>query len=696
MRLSIPFLKKKKEQVYYFCLYITDSFLSGFIVDVHPDKEVVLADKKLPLTAGFDKLLEDTDALISDLELQSKVTVSKTIFFLHSTMIDPSSHDIKEPYKGYIKHISQELELEPMGYIDVKEAIEDYVKGRSIINCLIVELNKTELGLFIYKGGVLINSQYAVRTQDTAADINTALASIPGKQVIPSKMIIYGDQESSQVVTEIAQYNWNESIFVQHPTIEALKEIELHQALAHSFAKELNSGDTSENEAEQQKNAVQSQSFGFMFNEDVLTSGASRPVAVESPRREVSQSATKKSSAPGSAFFASMTSFFKSSGKNSGSHKALIMIFAGILLAVAVFFAYEYFFHKVKLKVYVQSKDVSEEIELKLPVTESANSDVAAILKHVTVLDLDEDKTTTGSREIGEKAKGKVVVHNFDNSERTLERGTEITYKTFVFTLDSSIKVASSSGVTSDGTKQSGKETVSVTASDIGDEYNLAKGTQFSIDSLAESLFVAIADETFSGGSKKKVNTVSKQDISSLESKVVKQAESESEKVLSASISNDELLIPDLSDVKISKATYSKELGEEADSVSVKASSDIEYYTVNKKSLVKELEAELLKEDSNEYELDEKTIDYSIKDINQVKDNATLTVLTKANLFKKINIEDLKKNITLKPVSSLTDRLKGRFPIEKVEVENVSVNIPFLNSWSPLFQKNIEIETTSK
>lgn len=693
MRLSIPFLKKKEKKMYYFSLYITDTFIAGFVLDIIDGKETILAEKKRALSAGFDKLLEDTDALISDLEVQTHVSLGKTIFFLHSTLIDPSTHDIKEPYKGYIKHISKELELEPMGYIDVQESIEDYMKSKSIINCLIVELNKSEIGIFIYKGGALVHSSYSARTEDTAVDLQNALTAVPGTQVIPSKMIIYGDLDNTKVVTQIAQHNWDEKIFIQHPTIEALKEIDLYQTLAHSFAKELVSEEKTEEEIPVVSTEnTSSSSFGFIVGEDVNLSGE-KPVVPLTP--QIEQQKTRDFSSVFTPAMNAVSSFFKSSKKGNGSRNGVVIAISIIVALVGLFLAYEYFFHKVTLKVYVQSKDIEKEFEFTLPITEDGNSQEASLIKYISVLDFKDEKNTTGTREIGEKAKGEVVIHNFDNSERTLERGTAITYQNLTFTLDSDVKVASSSGVTNEGTKQSGKATIDVTAEEIGDEYNLAKGTQFKIDSLAESLFIAIANETFTGGSKKKVNTVSKQDMDALELAVEKEAKAQSGKVLSAQISKDEVLISNLSKVSVADSSYSKELGEEADSVAIEASSEIEYYTVNKKNLLQKLEEELKAEESTDFLLEEKSITYTIENVENEKEEATLTVNTKANLHKKIETDSIKSKATLKPIASMTELLKDQFPVEKVEVEHASSTVPFLNAWSPLFTKNIQVLTTA-
>lgn len=704
MNFSLPFTKKKEEKVYYFCLYITDSFISGFVLDTSNGTETILSEKRRPLTANFDKFLEDTDALISDLELQAKVSLSKTIFFLHSTMIDPASHDIKEPYKSYIKKISKELELEPLGYIDVEEAIEDYIHRKSIMNCLIVELNKKEIGLFMYQGGAKMHSAYTPRTPDTATDLQNAISAIPGSQVIPSKMIIYGDFDNTQVVSQIAQYQWNPKLFVQHPTIEAIKLPDLYMALAHSFAKELGaSAESDEQEAEapeQEEQEPTASSFGFMMGEDIANSGVMRPPESASLQTNINKP-RKNYSSVFTPFLSSVGAFFKPSSSpktprsSKGMPKGAIIAILIVVLIGGGFVAYEYFFHKVMLKVYVQSKDLDKKFELTLPVSNDAQSSETSLIKYVSKLNFSDEKNTTGSREIGEKAKGEVTVHNFDNSERTLERGTEIKYKDLIFTLDTDAKVASSSGITSDGTKQSGKATVEVTASEIGEEYNVAKGTQFSVDSLAQSLFVAIANETFTGGSKKKVSTVSKADLDSLELAVEKKAKDESSKVLGAKISNDEVLISDLSEVDIADSTYSKELGEEASKVGIEASSEITYYTINKKHLLKTLQEELGKESSQDYLLDENSITYKIEQVSHEDEKAILTVNTNANLYKKVDTDQMKKSITLKPIASLTEVLKDRYPVENVEVENTTVSFPLFNSWSPLFKQNIQIVTAA-
>ncbi len=694
--MKLPFFNKKIKKIYYFCLYITDTDLYGFVLDVVDGTETILSSRNLKLAKGFDSLLEDTDSLISELELATNTQLSKTIFFLHSSMIDPQTHDIKDPYKTNLKNISRDLELEPMGYIDVKESVEDSLKQKAIINSIILELNKSEIGIFIYKGGALVQSKYVARTGAVTTDLTQGFASLIPNTILPARVVIYGDSPDAKAVTEIAQFNWDVKIFSQHPTIEILKDVELYKVLARSFAKELTSAPAGDVQVEQDeaKTGAETNSFGFVFGTDVARNpDQGQPLGSEEEpvkQKTAAEFASKIKNNVGSMF--SKVSLPDLSG---AKNNVAVMGVGVLFLLGGLFIGYEFFLHKVTVDVTVKSKEVSEKIALTLPVSETKSKELA-VMRHGTVLGIKDEKTTTGSRDIGEKAKGEVVIHNFDNSERSIQRGTKITYKSLEYILDSDVKVASSSGVSSDGIKQSGKAKVSVTASEIGSEYNIDKGTQLTVDSLAESLFLAITDSAFTGGTKKKVNTVSKQDIDNLQSKVEVKAEKSLSDKLKKEVAKDEILIPDLTKTTLADATYSKEVGEEAEKVGIQASSEMEYYTVSKSGIIKKLQEMISKKDSNGYKLHESSIDFSIEDIENNDNEVTLSLNTTADLFKDIDKESVIESVRFKQFSQISNILTGKFEIEEVEVKEVFPPIPFISGWIPLFAKNVTVTTSVK
>jgi len=90
-----------------------------------------------------------------------------------------------------------------------------------------------------------------------------------------------------------------------------------------------------------------------------------------------------------------------------------------------------------------------------------------------------------------------VEVLNFDSDQKTFAKGTVLRKGDLEFLLDNELKVASSSGLTSEGNKVPGKQKGSVTAKEIGPTSNITKATVLSVGSLSQTLAVAIADSAF-------------------------------------------------------------------------------------------------------------------------------------------------------------------------------------------------------
>ena len=696
MRFTLPFLKKKKEKPYYFCLYITDQFLSGFILEVNAHKYKVRAEKKLTLTSGFDKILEDTDNLISDLEMKVAADLDKTIFFLPSQMIDAATHEIKDPYKTTIKNISRELELEPMGYIDVAEAVQGYINKKTIVNCIVTSLSETEIGVSVYKGGVVAHTQYSPRTDDVASDLEEVLKTVPDKRILPTKIIIVGEGNNEQISSAISSHNWDEKIFAEHPTIIALNDSDLHVIFADTFVKELSNDEIdSASESEEEDKEADDTSFGFVFGGDIKDTDAKEPEPQHHAVRPSSANAQFKFIKDLKHKAVSIFSKLTNVDKESTGRNYLVTVGLVIGVLIAIFISYEYFFHKATITVYLQSKNASDTAKLELSVSQNPSSKELAVVSHTKVIEFTDKKSTTGSRDVGEKAKGDVTVHNFDNSERTIERGTQLTTGKLTFVLDTDVKVASSSGITSDGSKQSGKAKSTVTASEIGTAHNIAKAAQLTIGSLPESLYVAIADADFTGGTQKKIKTVSREDMDSLEAKAKKEATNNTSKKLNIKLGSDEQLISDLTKAKVATSKFSKEIGEEADTVSIQANTEIDYYTLSKSLLQKRIK-ELLLKNNKEYSLSESTLTITFENAEITDDAVTLAVKFNANIYKDIDVKKVQDELTLSSSRSITSKLQEKYNVEDVKITRSTPSIGFLSAWTPLFQKNITVVTTAK
>ena len=699
MGFSIPFFKKKSEKSVYFGLYITDASAFGFVFEITNGHTYIISQNTYSLTAGFDKILEDIDNLISELELKTNHHLSQTIFFLHSWMIDAETFEIKAPYKDIIKKLSKDLELEPLGYIDVKEALERYFIEQSIVNTVAIEVNKTKLGVSIIKGNKIVHSQYIARTDEVGDDLNSVFKELPKHVVLPNSMKIFGDEDKAEIASKLATYEWDEAIFPQHPTIEIIKQDELNQTLVETFTKEMVMKNDSEdaNGAPVEQSALTSSgtsekvNFGFLEGKDVLTD--SKP-----PMKMTSVDLNEGENSDNQTLMNTIENHSNSSGdspEEGGSNKKKIAILTAIVVVsiVGILAFYEYFLHTLHIKIYLKSKTVDQTFDIDIPIKDTESQELAVIKKDITNT-YSNKKNTSGSRDVGENATGTVTIHNFDNSERTFVKGTEISKGSYVFLLDSEVKVTPSSEVTANGVKESGKKTVNVTAKDIGSEYNLASGTQFKIASLPESLYLAIADDAFTGGSKKEVSTISKKDMDALKTEAEKQAEQNSENVLGTQISNDEIIIPDLTSAKIIDTTFSGEIGEEAKSLSIKAESEVEYFTIQKNILVASLKELFGSELDTGFAVDSDNIDYTIEDVKQGKDEVQLSINASATIHKNVELEKIKSSSRMHPIGTLEKQLIKNYEIEKIETDQPFGWIPVLSLWAPLFSKNISISTS--
>lgn len=696
MGFSLPFFKKKSSGNIYFGLYLTDATAFGFVFDATNQSPQILSQNGVSLTAGFDKILEDTDNLISQLELQTNRHLDKTIFFLHSWMIDGQTFEIKEPYKNIIKKLSKDLELEPMGYIDVQDALHEHLQKSSILNAIAIEVNKTKVGIAVYKGGKNVYQQYTARTDVIGEDIQAVLSAIPGHIVLPTKILVFGDMDTPEVSSELATYEWDAKVFAQHPTIEVVKQNELNTSLAQTFSEEVISQSKVPAPDDETSSFVQdsqglkdapTEDFGFMIGKDVRDS-APPPEDIDKTPLVQSSFDDERELSEKAGFMDRMRGMIPSFRLPQGSGAKKPVLY-GIGVAVVFFlllFLYEYFFHKLEVKVYPNAQTIEEVFSIDIPVTDGESSDLS-VLRKTTVQEFEDEKKASGKREIGEKATGEVIIHNYDKEARTFPRGTELRKGDLVFAIDTEVKVASASGGSADGVKESGKSKVKATAAEIGPEYNISKGTQLSVASLSDSLFVAFVESAFSGGTKKDVTTVSKTDIDALQKNVEQKAEDGSKDVLGAQISEDEIVIPDMTSVKIADTTFSAEVGEEAAQLTVKAESEIEFYTLRKKALEQKL-TELIQEKlSNEFIVNGEAITFEITDISPDDDVVTIEVDTTGKAHTKVNLEEIKRTATFTSLSSFQKKVK-----ETYNVENIKISKSFgFSLWTPLFQKNITV-----
>lgn len=676
--MKLPFFSKSSDEgKIFFGLFLKEKGGIGLVLKSEDVKIVLLDQEKFNYTDGWEHLAEDIDNLIVKLEQRTKVKLLDTIFFVYSHFIDEKTKEIKKPYLQKIKDLVKSLNLKALGYIECYEAIIHYLGKREELplTAVILELDKSELSVFVYKRGKLVYTKTLAHTDNLVDDLLSCFTEIKGKFLLPSRIILYNSKDLDNESTAIVTYRWSEEFFVQLPRVEIVKEHELIQGLLDVFAEQFQH---KAKQAEFTDRQSPSEIMGFVIGGDVAVTKK------DVPSKSAPSSFPQVSIVPLltniKLIFYKIKAFIFSLGKKW-------TISLGIILIVSSLFLNEYFLHKADLTVFLPAIKMQKDVLL--------NSDELSIQSVSNLVELKDSKNTTGKKDIGEAAKGTVTLHNFDDKEKTFSKGSVLDTAGIKFNLDSEIKVASASVVTINGglVKQPGKAKVTVIAQAIGPQGNLSANKQFKIDDFSSVLYFAVNESQFSGGTKREIKTTSKKDQEDLEKSILEAAKKQKPETVKKEDTDKKFLNP-LTETSVVEAKFDKEIGEESDKLNIQAKVNTTKYFYSEKALIDYL-VKLLKNDLEKgYNLENKQISYTLKNTVKKNDKITLDLSIKAKALKEISKQEILKQIKGKSTESVNAILKEKFKVEGSK-QDIEPDIPLLEGFFPLFDKNISIVFSS-
>jgi len=671
-----PFIKKNNpERKYYFGLFLKEKEGIGLVIELINGETKVIAQEKFLYTDGWINLLEDVDNVLLNLENKIKHELKEVIFFVYSHLIDSKTKDIKKTNLSIIKDLVKKLEMKALGYIECYEAVSGLIEAKEEmpLTAILIEFDQSNLGLFVYRNGKLIFNKITERTANLINDLTGSLNEFNGKSLLPARIIIYDSVDLNNESSEILEHKWSNDLFIQLPRVDIIKEDEMITALVSVFKDQLKISQNIKVHEEEEKKQV----MGFVINGEIQRENK-LPV-VELPRpKEIVREGKKAFS------FKVNLDFFKT--------KASIII--GLIIILTALFLDLRFFHKASLKLYYDSQTVEKETKILANINSKDRSDVPIFVASVSA-DFTENKPTTGKKEIGEKAKGEVSIHNFDDKEKILAKNTVIEAQGIKFSLDNEVKVASSSLAADGSVKLPGKTKGSITAIEIGPEANLAKGQRFKIDDLSISIYFAINDSQLSGGTRKEIRTVSKKDLQDLQDLILKKAKSQKNDKSGQILSKDDYLIKDLTQVNLTNLKYSKETGEEGDTVSLQAKADTKYYSMKDNDLREFILKELKQTVNLNYDIDKARIIYSLDKLELNNDKITMSFKARTKTIKNIAKEELKNDIYTKDRNEAENIIKSKYQMDQINITIQDPLVIFKNRL-PFFKGNISLDVLSK
>ena len=666
--INFPFFnKKEKNKEKYIGLLLKEQKGVLMVLSEEGGKFVIQQKVNFSYSNGWENLTEDVNENLSILNLEGN-KVEKLIIFIYSHLVDQRTKEIQKPVLSAVKRMVLDLNLSPLGYIEVEDIVVSLLKEEENLplNAILVEVDKTQLSIFVYKGDKNVLKKVISRTDNFIDDLLTVFKE-KGKEFLPSRVILYNSEDLDQKAEAILSYRWPQDYFIQLPKVRIIKEEEVLKAAISVFEAQLKKEEVNQ----LTKKEKIEEKMGFVIGKDIKEEASLLP-----KNNFFENFSTIHFKLPSFSF---PKIFFKF---NSLFFSFPLVIF---LLFSVGFFINEWFFHQLILNIYPKIKSLEKEMVFSGVVKKESSFEQLKIAVEEQQFSLSATKKTTGEKEIGDKAKGEVVIFNSNlASFEILPKGTIlISTNGLKFVLEEEVKIASASGDASNPKPSTaiGK----VVAFSIGEEYNLAAGNKFSVEGKSANI-IAKNESAFSGGTKNKVRTVSKKDLEELKNQLLEKAKAKVIKV-----DKNKKIISQLTEVELKEEEYSKELGEEAEELTLNAKVYQKFYFYDESHLKNRVIFYLQKDLPQDFRIKKEALRVNL--INAEKKNKNeLSLRFKINgkASQEILIEALKKELIFVSKEKMADILKDKYKIARYDFKLNSGFLIFERT--PLFGKNIKID----
>lgn len=715
---NIPFLQKKEKPQYFLSLVLRNEKVNAFIFEKVSGQISVISENEEYFensieTATLEELLDVCDKVISQVEelLPQNLEVQKTIFGLKETWV--LDNKIKKEYLLKLKKITSDLGLSPIGFLTIPEAIVNFIQKEEGAppSAILADIGKKYATVSLVRAGRIIESKTSEIHESPSFTVDTLLKHFEAPEILPSRVIILNGEED--LAQEFITHQWSKSLpFLHLPQTINLPENFLGRAFIYGVANRMGAivkedfEDEEALEIEQiEKAKVEETSkvkylgsaaeyFGFLEEKDVAKTPLLETPDLSIPSEEGNEEIQEIPQEPKieklKKFLNNFTLTLKRltlpSFLNFGNKK--ILLFPIILLTI-LFLLFAFYLFALSAEVILSFTPRIAEKDQNVTFSKSKPTDTKNNIINAEFLSVSEDgtnsKSATGKKEIGERAKGTVTLYSRLQGGRTFPEGTTITgANNLQFTLDKEIKVGSASA---DASGPPITEKVSVTGKQIGKESNLPSDTKFTVGSFSQSDIVAKNDNPFSGGTKKEITVISKNDIEKLLEDLPKQLEEKAKEDIRKKVSNDKEILNKFITTTIDKKSFDKNPEDEAKSVTLSGTVSFQALSYNKNDLLK---FSLNLFDSNDATINKENLEVSVLDIKTKEGDIETKLKIKAKILPKIDSENLRKKIAGLSFKDAEDELFKLNQISDVRI-SFSGNFKFLPKILPRIKSNIKI-----
>lgn len=717
---QLPFLNKPSITEHYFALNISPTQIKVCIWTV--DGTRLLVNNPSSATyKSFDDILGVADGLLDQALGELPYEPEKILFGVPDDwLIDD---DLKPGYLKLLRNIVKSLELKPMAYVATSHALSHFLEKKegAPATAIFLGIEESNITVTVVRAGKIDGTKIIKRSSNLGEDLEKILLTFTSVEVLPSRILIYSQDATKldKQKDDLLSFPWMDRLpFLHFPKLDALEaDIDI-KAVALAGAVELNSNvkyipavshpesvvpkqpaeDITKNTQEESGfitgDITESQHQTATATSSVLMQPKSEPVEEIMSRDQFLFEEPPTRERGGLMRF---TSFIRI--PSLGGKFKLIIPLIIIVLTISVYL----FLLQGKVIIFVEPRVLERDTQVVAdPTIKEINNEAKKIPGQILEVAISgsEKIPASGRKQVGDPAKGNVVIYNATSTPINLNSGaTLVSDSGQRFTLNTSVQIASKSASAASPPTKS--DSVGVTAEEIGPDGNIPSEVELKVGNLTKSEVVAKSEGNFSGGTSREVTVVTDTDhkklLASLAANLRKKAQGQLQAKLQDQKNNSGMrILEEALTEEITRKNFNKNIGDQASEFSLNLT--IRYkgtaYSENDlKMIVSKLVETNIPED---FELNLAETETQA-DVSKVEKDGTLIFLArfKAKLIPKLDQEKIKKQIRSKTPSQAAEILKGYENVLGSEIEIIPP-LPFQIARLPLIDRNIKIEVRLK
>ncbi|MDP1722812.1 MAG: hypothetical protein Q8L37_06420 [Candidatus Gottesmanbacteria bacterium] len=244
------FLRKSPvRQEAYLSLVLEAGMVQSAVWTIEKGRKTRVSESAIERVAdnSWEKRLEACDRAIARLaDREGRDDFEKVVLGLPAYYLDRDDN-IERTIGTHIKKLTQELELIPIGFVPIHQAIVNMIKQDEGVqpSVILLEVGPEKTTLILYKVGVIVG-RALIPNDDFVPGVEQALKGFKDLEVLPSRMLLYGSAQDTleNYKRDLLKHPWpTRANFIHYPKIEILPLLSLAGAVSMAGASELATSD---------------------------------------------------------------------------------------------------------------------------------------------------------------------------------------------------------------------------------------------------------------------------------------------------------------------------------------------------------------------------------------------------------------------------------------------------------------------